>query len=253
MKSEFIENGINSSFEKLDTASNDGINKDNDSFYTNSTNSTNKESKGSFTSIRDYAKSFTTEIKQSATSNKIKSACTSIFSCFSSVINIIHKDNSILTLNEEQALNKLEKLCLETFSTNNKQHEQLLETLIDKRRKIIYEDLGFTSNDPRNDFNIGGLYSLKFMSHFLSFYPHEFMDMKLNKLSFSFANTCTRFTFLIKKFLGFNYTETGSGELLITKKELKKFCILLEDNENVSLFKYLNFIIRSYLIFCPKA
>ena len=250
MKSELIENGINSSFEKLDTTSNDGINKDKDSFYSNNSN---KESKGSFTSIRDYAKSFTDEVKQSNPKSKIKSACSSIFSCFSNVINIIHKDNSILTLNEEQALNKLEKQCIETFNSNCKQHEQLLETLVDKRRKIIYEDLGFTSSDPRNDFNIGGLYSLKFMNHFLSFYPHEFMDMKLNRLSFSFANTCTRFTFLIKKFLGFNYTETGSGELQISKKELKKFCILLEDNEKVCNIYYLILLIRSYLIFCQKA
>lgn len=136
---------------------------------------------------------------------------------------------------EEKTLSRNEKIFTESFDPNNKEHQKLLETLVDPRRKLAYEDLGFESDDPKNDFSTGGFYSLKFMNHFLSFYPHEFMDIKLNKLNFPFAMICIKLTHSLKQYLGYTYIEYGTGILPISNKEKKKFIHLLEDNENVCL------------------
>lgn len=116
--------------------------------------------------------------------------CRSLFSCVSKVVN----KNYMLNEEEEFLINKLEKLCYETYNSENSDHEKLLKTLVDPRRKVKYENLGFVSQDPRNEFKEGGILSLKLMNHFLNFFPHEFMDMKLNKFEIPFVSICIQLT-----------------------------------------------------------
>lgn len=55
---------------------------------------------------------------------------------------LISKDYS-LSKEELEAIRKIDFVCSETYDAENKNHEDLLKTLVDPRRKIAYEDLGF--------------------------------------------------------------------------------------------------------------
>lgn len=242
--SSIVENG-SSSLVKLDKSFEGDSSFKSKSLISSKTASNMNLSAGSLTSnsstsktfvVKDYSqlmvgrKSGFDDIKTRKSFRELgKSACNSIFGCFNSIIEVSNK----LTQQEQTAFDKLESICFEPFNPQNKDHEKQLNSLIDPRRKIDYEDLGFISENPRNDFRAGGIYSLKFMNHFLSYYPHEFMDIKLNKLNIPFATICIQITFLFKQYFGFVYREIAGLE--ISKKEIKKFCQLLLDDENVSI------------------
>lgn len=155
------------------------------------------KSKDSSFLVKDYSelninkKSFDNEINtRRSIKDKSVAMCKSFFSCFS---NLIHKSYE-LNIEEDMALTKLEKVCYEPFNPDNVDHESALKKLVDPRRKIAFEDLHFESENPRNDFRSGGILALKFMNHFLGFYPHEFMDIKQNKLELPFAMICIKIT-----------------------------------------------------------
>lgn len=188
--------------------------------------------------------SLTKEINIRTSIKSMKSLVNKAISCCKVYIS---NDKYIkLSQSEEKLLSKTEKAFQEQYNSKNKDHEKLIETLIDPRRRLTYEDLGLESTNPRDFFQrTGGFICLKYMNHFLSFYPHEYMDMKLNKLDFSFAVICMKLTISLMKFLGFTYIEDSSDDIQITNKELKRFVLLLEDNENV----FLDVLSKSFVFF----
>ena len=173
-----------------------------------------------------------------------------------------------LTISEFKSFNNLKKKVIPPYNPSNQEHEKILQDLMNKTKELlninddnnsseiteitskeknneenkedgnIWRKIGFQSNEPRNDFRAGGIYSLELMIYFINKYEKEYINI-LNEDYFTFALTCIRVSYLIRTYL---YLLTNEELRINTKfhlgilsnrKQLKYFCYFLFDNDNL--------------------
>ena len=153
-----------------------------------------------------------------------------------------------LTNREMNRYLKLKKNCIEQYDKENPSHEELLTKFYNYGKEVydkegikeqgdkLWRVFGFQTENPRQDFRGGGLFSLKFMLYYVQNKETESSQM-FNTHLFSFALVCIRLTFLSRimlRLVNDDEIETQAKTNKITlcnNKQLKHFCIGITKDE----------------------
>lgn len=173
--------------------------------------------------------------------------------------------NYDLTVSEYKSFNTLKKKVIPSYNPQNEEHEKTLQELFNKTKELLNNDnsseitemsmkeknneekkdesniwrrIGFQTNEPRNDFRAGGIYSLDLMLYFINKYEKDYLNI-LNEEYFTFALTCIRVSYLIRTYLYLLTNEEirinskFQRGILANRKQLKYFCYFLFENDNL--------------------
>jgi hypothetical protein len=113
--------------------------------------------------------------------------------------------------------------------------------------KRFSKKIGFQNDNPREDLNKSGLFSLEFMNYFVNNYKAESKNI-LKEKDFSFALVCINLIYRINLILYLIDKDKSDSDIYniykierCSRKEIKNFCQHLEnDNEKDLMFHIIN-------------
>ena len=113
--------------------------------------------------------------------------------------------------------------------------------------KKYSKKIGFQNDNPREDLNKSGFYSLEFMNYFINNYKVESKNM-LKEKDFFFALVCVNLIYRINLILYLVDKDKSDSYIYniykierCSRKEIKNFCMhLVNDNEKDLLFSLIN-------------
>lgn len=178
----------------------------------------------------------------------------SIFCCFNR--NSVEIENSDILIYTEY-----KKTTTDILDFGNKAHYNSLrflyvQTLNSDLNKDLINDkwklIGFSSSDPKDDFKIGGYYSLLFINYFVSFYESEFSDItkKINNSFGMIANIlCFFFRLALDLFFSKGYADflrKVNDILPVNNRQFVNFCNKYNSNHDYPFMVMAQILISYY-------